>query len=161
MATMMRCQPAEPRAGDSGNAMSSIVGFVLGTQPAVVASVADRAAELDEAAEILLAHRSPVARRVGGIIKHCLAKGGDLNQSLGLKVKRGGAHDVPATQRRLRDRNDALRALAATLSGKPTARANAIAAMLLARDCRVTVIHESTEPVPTSTSQLKRILRGA
>ena len=143
------------------SAMTALTAWALGAQPAVVASVADRAAELDEAAEILLAHCSPVARRVGGIIKHCLAKGGDLNQLLGLKVKRGGAHDVPATQRRLRQRNAAVCALAETLPGGPTAQANAIVAMRRDHDPKVLVIHETTEALPASLAQVKRILRGA
>jgi hypothetical protein len=152
-------KPAHVTPLETPSGTLALVAWVLGAQPAVVATVADRAAELDESAEILLAHRSPVARRVGGIIKHCLAKGGDLNQALGVKVKRGGAHDVPATRRRLRERDDELRALAAALPGKPTARANALIEKLQARDPQLLVLHQDFG-MPTSTRQLVRIIRA-
>ena len=139
----------------------SAVSWSLGAQPAVVVSIEDRAEQLREVAAILRRHGGTASLHVAGAFETLLAQGGDLRELLGVRVRPGRACDVPATRHRRHERDDAVRALAATLPGKPTARANAIAAMLLARDGRVTVIHQTTEALPASVSQLKRILRGA
>jgi len=139
----------------------SAVAWTLGAQPVIVASPADGAERLRIVAAILRGHPDPAAQEHARALDQFDAEGGDLNELCGVKVRRGGAYDVPAKRRRLRERNDALRALAATLPGGPTAQANAIVAMRRDHDPKVLVIHASTEALPASLAQVKRILRGA
>jgi hypothetical protein len=137
------------------SALTAVVASLLGARPA------DGAARLRNVAAILRDHPDPDAQEHARVLEQFDAEGGDLNKLFCVKVGRGRAYDVPSRQRRMRARDDAMRALAKTLPGKVTAQAHALLAMRMAGDPRVLVIHQTIERVPTSLAQTLRILRGS
>jgi hypothetical protein len=160
MVRMMRSQPGEPRAGHTGNAIASIVGIVMGTQPAVVMNIEDRAEQLREVAAILRRHGGAASLHVADAIEHWLANGGDLNKLLGVKVRRGRACDVPSTRLLKQRRDDEIRKVAQTIGGRQAAKIRELQDMLSRRDQRVLIIHEGIKRVPGSAAQLALILKG-
>lgn len=133
-----------------------------GARPAgIEPSVLDRAEQLQRAADVLRASADPAARHVATAFERWIAEGGDLHQHLGVRVRRGGAHDLPHRKARKQARDEQIRAIADGLPKSPKSRAAQIREMLLARDPTLLVIHERTAPVPSSEAQLRRILHGS
>lgn len=123
-------------------------------------SVADRADQLRRAVEVLRKTDERATQDVADGIEAWLTKGGDLQRHLGVRVRRGGAQELPHRQSRKTRRDQELRALAARLPISAGPRASQIKQLLLARDPAVLIIHEQTAAVPTSDAQLRRILHG-
>lgn len=141
---------------------ASMASCLKGERPvAFEPSVADRAEQLRRATDVLRASADPAARHVATAFETWIAEGGDLHQHLGLRVRRGGAHDQPHRKSRMQARDEQIRAIADGLPKSTKSRAAQIREMVLARDPTLLVIHERTAPVPSSEAQLRRILHGS
>jgi hypothetical protein len=136
-----------------------LVAQLTGTAPNLQPIPADHGAELQHVVALLRAFPDDAAARwMADGFDAWLKGGGDLQAALGLRPRRGGAHDLPHRRGPRSDRDRRLRELAAALADSD--RAAALAGLIRSRDPRTLVIHQETgAPLPTSRAQLARILR--
>jgi hypothetical protein len=100
----------------------------------------------------------PSAQWMASGFETWLQNGGDLQATLGLRPRQGGAYETPQKALALAARNDALRKLA-TAVNEPD-KAKAIAEMVKRRDPKVLVLHQCHGELPASKAQIARILRA-
>jgi hypothetical protein len=146
-----------------GDPFAQMAATLAGTPPAPSpAEAAER--RLSRAAAILRASRDADAVAVAVGLEAWLGSGGDLAARLGVKARRGRRRDLPAHDRRLRMRDELVRALADELR-EPGASERANLARLvthLREPGVVKVFREVTgaDTVPTSQTRLRAILRA-
>lgn len=122
------------------------------------------AARLGRAAELLRRSGDQAGLEVADAIDRWLVEGGDLRTHLGVKARPGRARDVPAIAAPLRQRDAAIRALAARVREgcSPGEKARFLATFFSTPSARAIVLREveGEARVPTSARQLVRILRA-
>ncbi|MBS0448576.1 MAG: hypothetical protein JSR59_21855 [Proteobacteria bacterium] len=148
----------EATSSAAASAMLAIVSSVS-RRASDSSSPIERAAEVREVVTLLRGAASPAALRHAAALEAWLSEGGDLNRLLGLRPRRGGAFETLHRGSRLRQRNAAIRGVAAGLDGPVHQRAETLAAMLRRGDPAVLVIRQIAEP-PSSAAQIARILRS-
>ncbi len=124
------------------------------------APTADPWADLAEVVEVLRAADSEAAQRHADALERFAHEGGSLQALLQLRRPRGSAQSLPHRAEKRERRDEALRQIAAGLSGDPMERARRLAELIAARDPRTTVLHQVGDPVPSSPRHLVRILRA-
>lgn len=143
----------------NGDAFSGLVSVLQGTAcpPPVETCAWD---DLSEVIRLLRSIDSDAARRWADALTSYLVGGGDLQQQLGLKLPRGGSHLRPAKASNLARRDDLIRQHASAIPGGRKAVAAELARRIHCADPSTRVLRELYPDLPTSQTQLVRILRG-
>jgi hypothetical protein len=146
-------------ATTEGAALGAMASWLTGEAPNLQPTPAEQAERLRRVVGMLRAFpEDPAAQWAADGFDAWLANGGDLQRTMGLRPRRGGAHDLPHRAGRLQARDKALCDLAATLTAPD--RAQALASMVKADHPAVRVIRQAAGAVPASKAQLQRILRS-
>ena len=132
--------------------------------PAAPLTAAERAAQMREVADILRAHDCAAAQHIAAAFERWLADGGDLACHIGIIARPGDAYEPlwGREQRKLRrDRDTAIRMAVKAHPGNQSARVRWLLAQLSRGGLPQLSIYQVDDSLPTSPSQLHRILRGA
>ena len=124
---------------------------------------ADRADQMREVATILRSHDCAAAQHIAASFERWLADGGDLACHIGI-ARPGGAYEPlwGREQRKLRrNRDKAIRMAAQAQPGNQSARVRWLLEQLSRGGLPQLRIYQVDDSLPTSPSQLHRILRGA
>ncbi len=116
--------------------------------------------DLREAVAVLDASGTPGARRTADALRAVLA-GRRFEEAAGIALPRGGAHQRPDRLLAKRRRDEALRALAASMPGGPTQQARALLTLIELGAPDVAEAGSPGAPLPRSAKQLVRIIREA
>jgi hypothetical protein len=144
---------------------ASMAATLAGTAPTPAERAASR---LSRGAAAWRQTGDPELREMAAGLEAFRDRGGDLRALLQLKARSGYSQDLPAVDRSYSTRNGAIRKLAADLGAeKPgeTLIQERLAELILAElarpeVCRMIRETAGAKPLPTSTRQIRRILRG-
>ena len=132
--------------------------------PAAPLTAAERAAQMREVADILRAHDCAAAQHIADAFECWLAEGGDLNRHIGIIATPDAAHETPGRREQrklLRNRDRAIRIAAQAHPGNKSERVRWLLEQLSQGGLPQLRIYQVDDSLPTSPSQLHRILRGA
>lgn len=149
------------------DAFSRMTAALAGTAPPALATRAEAAAaRLGRLAELARTYGGPELAPLAEGIEHWLSSGGNLGALLGAKARRGRRNDLPAYAAAEGRKRDAVLQMVQVLEldGTNPNKAGKALAAVLADPVRGPLILRELAPgvaMPTSSSQLTRILRGS